>query len=579
MPPKDSKVEDRNMGTCSRPPATEAGYPRRPGKDGGRGGVSVVVGARESRAHEPSAVQGEGGQEVRTLQKPEQRPVDSGHQADQAWLLSVQTKLYQWNREQPAEAYRDLWNWITDPRNLRCAWRRIAVNKGKRTPGIDGQTVESIRRKEGADAFLKALRQELRSGCYRPSPSRRKLIPKPGKPGQFRPLGIPTVKDRVVQAAIKQILEPIFEAQFWHVSYGFRPGRSVHGALEHIRMSIRPRATSDDGKRHHMPYQWVIEGDIKGCFDHIDHHALMQRIRRRVADGKVNRLLVRFLKAGVLSEEQFVRTPAGTPQGGVLSPLLANVALSAIEERYERWVNHQHKRQGRRKCDGVTAAQAARSTDRRRGLPVMFPIRYADDFIILVSGQLEDAKAEKNALTQFLCETLGLELSPEKTRITALTDGFQFLGHRVRVRWDPRYGYTPRVEIPKAKQKELRYRVKKLTGRDRIGRPLGRMIQDLNPILRGWGHFYRYCTKAKAIFSQLDWYVGDRLWRWMRKKYPKAGARSIAQHRRPRRGGRAKVWAEGSYEMYKLTTISVQRYQRGWMKPPAYTMTSGEPDA
>ena len=266
--------------------------------------------------------------------------MDSDLQSANAWVLSVQTKLYQWSRQHPDEAYRELWNWITDPRNLRCAWQRIATNKGHRTPGIDGQTVGRIRQAEGETLFLDQLRRALRSGSYRPSPCRRKLIPKPGKPGLFRPLGIPTIKDRVVQCAVKQILEPIFEAQFWHVSYGFRPGRGCHGALEHIRMTIRPRATAMDGKRYTMPYQWVIEGDIKGCFDHIDHHALMQRIRHRVADRRVNRLVVQFLKAGVLMEEQFIQTPTGTPQGGVLSPLLANIALSAIEERYERWVHH-----------------------------------------------------------------------------------------------------------------------------------------------------------------------------------------------------------------------------------------------
>ena len=246
--------------------------------------------------------------------------MDTGHQTEQAWLLSVQRKLYQWSREYPDEQYRELWGWFTNPCNLRCAWQRISTNKGNRTPGIDGKTVGSIRRDEGEVAFVDALRRELREGRYRPSPCRRKLIPKRGKPGEFRPLGIPTIKDRVVQAAVKQILEPIFEAQFWHVSYGFRPGRGCHGALEHIRMTMRPRATGTNGKRNTAPYQWVIEGDIKGCFDHIDHHALMQRIRRRVGDRKMCRVVVQFLKAGVLTEEQFVRTTAGTPQGGS-SPL------------------------------------------------------------------------------------------------------------------------------------------------------------------------------------------------------------------------------------------------------------------
>ena len=170
--------------------------------------------------------------------------VDSDHQADKAWLLSVQTKLYQWSQKHPDEPYRELWNSITDPRNLRCAWRKISLNKGRRTPGIDGDTVGNIRRTTGEVQWLADLRTKLHNGSYRPSPCRRKLIPKRGKPGEFRPLGIPTVTDRVVQCAIKQVLEPIFEAGFWHVSYGFRPGRGCQGALEHIRMTIRPRAKS-----------------------------------------------------------------------------------------------------------------------------------------------------------------------------------------------------------------------------------------------------------------------------------------------------------------------------------------------
>ena len=171
----------------------------------------------------------------------EERSVDSDYQAEQAWLLGVQRKLYQWSWENPTEPYRDLWNWVTDPRNLRCAWRSIATNKGKRTSGVDGETVESIVSRLGVDAFLDGLRNELRQRSYCPSPARRVWIPKRGKPGKFRPLGIPTVADRVVQCAVKQVLEPIFEARFWHVSYGFRPGRGCHGALEHIRQTIMPR--------------------------------------------------------------------------------------------------------------------------------------------------------------------------------------------------------------------------------------------------------------------------------------------------------------------------------------------------
>jgi group II intron reverse transcriptase/maturase len=246
----------------------------------------------------------------------------------------------------------------------------------------------------GMELFLEQLHGDLKSGQYKSSPSRRKLIPKPRQPGKFRPLGIPTVRDRVVQCAVKNILEPIFEAGFWHVSYGFRPGRGCHGALEHIRMSMRPRAKAEDGRRQRTPYQWVIEGDIKGCFDNIDHHQLMERVRARVADGKVTRLIAQFLKAGVLSDGFLLPTDKGTPQGGVISPLLANIALGLIEERYERWTHHRRKIQARRKSDATTAALWARMTDRKAGRAVFFPIRYADDFVVLVSGTREQAEQE-----------------------------------------------------------------------------------------------------------------------------------------------------------------------------------------
>lgn len=510
--------------------------------------------------------------------KPENMLVDSGSQADKVWLLSVQAKLYQWSQAHPDEQYRELWNWITDPRNLRCAWRRVAANRGHRTSGIDGMTVSKIRRKFGVDEFLQEIRETLRNGSYRPQPCRRKLIPKPGKPGAFRPLGIPTVKDRVVQSAIKQILEPIFEAGFWHVSYGFRPGRSCHGALEHIRMSIRPRAKAEDGKRHTMPYQRAIEGDVEACFDKIDHHLLMQRVRSRVADKKVTRLLTRFLKAGVLSEDQILRTDSGTPQGGIASPLLANIALSVIEERYERWTRRSMVPNARSKTDGVTAARNTRMADRLRGRPVFFPIRYADDFVVLVSGTGEDAEAEKSALADYLALSMGLTLSPAKTKITPLEEGFEFLGHRVRLRWHPTFGWTPRIEIPKAKIIELRRRIKRLTARGTTSGSLVDKLRELNPILRGWAYFYQFCTNAKPIFATLDWYVRDRLWRWMRRKYPKANATAIARHLCPGATPR-RIWTAGNQTQFLMSSVPVMRFRRGWMRGPDYAGSLGEPDA
>ena len=225
--------------------------------------------------------------------------MDTDYQADSAWILGIQCKLYQWSKANPDESWRDMWGWLTDQRMLRHAWRRVASNRGRHSAGVDGMTVGRIRKRCGEQRFLERLQVELRSGTFRPSPSRRKLIPKPGKPGQFRALGIPTVKDRVVQSAIKTLLEPIFEAHFWHVSYGFRPGRSTHGALEHIRRALLPQKRDLEGRRSQLPYAWVIEGDIKGCFDNINHHLLLDRLRQRIADRRVIRLIGRFLKSGV----------------------------------------------------------------------------------------------------------------------------------------------------------------------------------------------------------------------------------------------------------------------------------------
>jgi RNA-directed DNA polymerase len=506
--------------------------------------------------------------------------VDTDCHAEKAWVLGVQRKLYQQSKANPDIVWRDLWGWLTDSRTIRHAWQRVSSNKGKRSAGVDGITVEHIRRRIGEQKFLDEIRTEMRSGAYRPSPSRRKLIPKPGKPGQFRPLGIPTVKDRVVQGAVKTILEPIFEAQFWPVSYGFRPGRSTHGALEHIRLALQTRKREKDSRRLQMPYSWIIEGDIKGCFDNINHHHLMDRLRKRIADRRVTGLIGQFLKAGVLAENRFLRSEAGTPQGGIISPLLANIALSAIEERYERWTYHRKKIQERRLCDGAAAAMGARNRDRRAGRCIFFPIRYADDFVVLVSGSQENAIMEKSELADYLRQTTGLELSPEKTKVTAVTEGFEFLGFHVVMRWDKRYGYFPRVEIPKAKASDLRHTLKRLTKVDTNLVTLGKKLTELNFILRGWTNYYRYCARAGKVFTGLDWFVTRRLWCWLRRKRRKARVadimRSFARSsRRPTR----KVWQEGTCEQYILAWTPVCRFKLGWMKQPDFAQSSGEPDA
>jgi retron-type reverse transcriptase len=204
-----------------------------------------------------------------------------------AFVLDMQRKLHRWSTAKADQVFADLFNIVCDRKTLSEAWRRLARNRGSQTPGTDGVTRKRVEeRPGGAAGFLEGIREELRCGIYRPEPVRQRLIPKPGRPDKMRPLGIPTLKDRLVQMALKLVLEPIFEADFYPTSYGFRRGRSTHDALCAIQRRMHPTACGPS------VYRYVIEGDIKGCFDAIDHHVLMERVRSRIRDRQILRLVV-----------------------------------------------------------------------------------------------------------------------------------------------------------------------------------------------------------------------------------------------------------------------------------------------
>jgi RNA-directed DNA polymerase len=513
---------------------------------------------------------------------------------DRLWLQSVQRKLYVRSQEYPNYVFDKLWGLITDPRNLRIALAHVHRNRGARTAGVDRVTVRQVLR-SGVELFVDEVRKDLRRRTFRPLPVRRVLIPKPGKPGKFRPLGIPTVKDRVIQAAVKNILEPVFEADFFPVSYGFRPGKSVHGAIEHLKMLMLPRGGKRWKRDDKLPFQWAIEGDIKGCFDNIGHHGLMERVRRRVGDTKLTRLVLAFLKAGAISEAQFVRSNSGTPQGGILSPLLANVAMSIIEEKYERHVwprgtASRHSPFGRPtmlRTDPKSIARRAyeaRANDKRRGRDVFMPIRYADDFIVLVAshGAPQEirgrAEQEKGALAQRLESTLGLALSEEKTLVTPVTSTMRFLGHHLRVREHPsRECLVPLAVIPKEQSKHLRHTIKDLFRRTTCQETLESRLRRVNPILRGWANFYRHAWRAKRVFAFHDHYVWWAIYRWLRKKHPKKPMRAIyAMYgwRKPR--GRMIRWRDGDTRCFMQSSTPVRPFRLAWQRPPAFASTSME---
>src|SRR5262249_43572159 len=230
-------------------------------------------------------------------------------------VLEIQTKLHRWARDDPRRKFDDLFNLVADPAFLLVAWDRVRSNKGAKTAGVDGRTALSIVLRVGLEEFLDGLRSALRDGSFRPLPVRERMIPKAG--GKLRRLGIATIADRVVQASLKLVLEPVFEADFLPCSYGFRPNRRAHDAVAEVRHLASPTRC----------YEWVVEGDIKACFDEISHVALQDRVRARIADKRVLVLVKAFLKAGILTEDgSLEETTAGTPQGSILSPLLSNVA-------------------------------------------------------------------------------------------------------------------------------------------------------------------------------------------------------------------------------------------------------------
>ena len=259
---------------------------------------------------------------------PEDAPVNTGAvawpSADSAYFAvrEMQIKLHRWAGEDSSRRFGDLFNLVYDPAFLVHAWERVSTNKGARTPGVDKATVAMIESRVGVEAFLGQIRDLLKSGEFGPVEVRQVTIPKAS--GKLRKLGIPTVADRVVQASLKAVLEPIFEADFQPCSYGFRPNRRAQDAIAEI---------------HHYGtsgYRWVLECDIKACFDEIDHTALMDRLRVRIKDKRVCALVKAFLKSGVLTElGGREETLTGTPQGGILSPLLANIALSALDDHFQ----------------------------------------------------------------------------------------------------------------------------------------------------------------------------------------------------------------------------------------------------
>jgi RNA-directed DNA polymerase len=479
----------------------------------------------------------------------------------------MQSKLATWSSENKERKFGRLLRLIADRTWLSEAARITLASKGSRTPGVDG--IDKRKMEERLDAELEAIRYELLTGTYCPLPARRVYIPKAN--GKLRPLGIPCLRDRIVQRAMLMAMEPIWESDFHTLSYGFRPARSVHHAIRTIRMQLQ----DGNAQNNATAGRWVIEGDLSSYFDTVHHRLLMKAVRKRISDQRFLRLLWRVVKAGCIDRGLFCAASEGVPQGGVISPLLSNIML----HEFDQWMDTNYLNKKVRKDRwawnfGIQSGRPIAIRENRQWKPAISYCRYADDFVVVVKGTKAHAEEIREACRAFLEDNLKLTLNMEKTHITHVNDGFVFLGHRIIRKRGPRGNMRIVTTIPWEKYRRFTEKiVKQLSGN--YGANRIDVIESLNRQITGWANFYQYTDHTATIFSKVDRVVFWKLGYWLARKYKRGFRILMRDYVRAPEKGKARVWvlqgqnSRGFYGQVALRRLITSRKGRFmWRNPP-----------
>jgi group II intron reverse transcriptase/maturase len=442
----------------------------------------------------------------------------------------MQHKLATWAQSDQTKRFDRLLRLVANREWLGEAARIVMASRGARTAGIDGIDQQSMQQHLGD--HLEKLREDLLHGSYRPKPVKRIYISK--AKGKLRPLGIPTLTDRIVQRAMLMAMEPIWESDFHRCSYGFRPERSVHHAVRTVKLQLQDG--SDPKGR------WVIEGDLASYFDSVHHKLLLKCVRRRIRDKRFVDLLWRILKAGHIDRGLFMASSEGVPQGGVLSPLLSNIML----HEFDIWLEAKYLSKKVRKDRwawnfGIQQGRPIAVRENRQWKPAVAYCRYADDFVVIVKGTKAHAEAIREECRRFLEGDLKLTLNMEKSHITHVNDGFVFLGHRIIRKRGSRGRMCVVTTIPREKAKAF---ARKLTEALSGDHDLAKvdMVDRLNRQLAGWAAFYKFTDFTARTFRRIDHVVFWKLAHWLARKYRSRIKPLMRSWYRVPEAGKAKTW-------------------------------------